>query len=318
MNIPRVDIVILNWNGIQDTRECLQSLRSLTYPNYRIRLVDNGSANSEADILEKEFPEADVIKLDTNTGFCLGNNIGMQMALGEGTDFIMLLNNDTLVSSDLLEQLVNQFGKLKNTGALSPAILHYPEKEKVWFSIAKWETRWNRGEAQFRLSYDETYDQIKGKQPYETEFACGCCLFTSAELLRKAGLLDEKFFIFYDEADWCARIRHLGYISYIVPSAYIYHKVGSGTPSLVATYLSVRNRLLFMSRHLSFGQKLRSWPCILKDLAWHWLNVLGFIPRKKQFLSKQTSRAILRGWKDYYLRRFGKWNESTAKIIFKK
>jgi hypothetical protein len=318
MERPLVDIVILNWNGIKDTRECLQSLRTLTYPNYRIRLVDNGSANSEADLLEKEFPEADVIKLDTNTGFCKGNNIGMQKALDEEADFVMLLNNDTLVSADLLEQLVNQFGMLKNTGALSPAILHYPEKEKVWFSIAKWETCWSKGEAQFRLSYDETYDDIKDKQPYVTEFACGCCLFTSAEVLRKAGMLDEKFFIFYDEADWCARIRHMGYLSYIIPSAYIYHKVGSGTPSLAATYLSVRNRLLFMSRHLPFGKKLRSWPCILKDLAWHWCNIFGLIPRNKQFFKKQTSRAILRGWKDYYLRRFGKWNDSTAKIIFKK
>lgn len=318
MSSPKVDIVILNWNGIQDTRECLQSLRSLSYPNYRIRLVDNGSANNEAALLEKEFPEVDVIKLDTNTGFCLGNNIGMQKALDEGADYVMLLNNDTLVSADLLEKLVTQFGILKNAGALSPVILHYPEKEKVWFSIAKWESSWRRGEAQFRLSYNETYDQLKQQQPYETEFACGCCLFTSAEMLHKAGLLDEKFFIFYDEADWCARIRKMGYISYIVPSTYIYHKVGSGTPSLVATYLSVRNRLLFMSRHLTFGQKLRSWPCILKDYFWHLLNVWGMIPGKKQFLNRQTSRAILRGWKDYYLRRFGKWNESTGRILFKK
>ncbi len=315
MELPRVDIVILNWNGLADTLDCLASIRQLAYPNVRVQLVDNASANDEAGKIKNEFPEINVLRLKKNLGFCGGCNAGMQNALDENADYILLLNNDTLLAPDLIGKLVSNYGELENPGAISPVILNFPEKEKVWFSMARWETHWKRGEAEFRLSYNEKYDDIRSKRPYETEFACGCCLFVSAKVVKEVGLFDERYFAFYDEAEWCARMKKKGFISYVIPSAYMYHKIGGSTPNLVMTYLLSRNRLLWMAEYLPFGKKLKSWPCLLKELFWHWLNVLGFFRKEKRHVSKQQSRAFLRGWKDYLLGRFGQWNKSTEKII---
>ena len=291
MKSPRVDIVLLNWNSLADTSACIDSIRNLYYPHVKTWVIDNGSANKEAIVLEQKFPEVKVIALPENIGFCGGCNEGMKRALEEGSDYIMLLNNDALLTPGIVEELINNYQQLKNPGAISPAILYYPETGKAWFTIAKWETRWKRGEAMFRLSYDENYNDIKNKQPYESEFACGCCLFISSDVVRKVGLFDERYFAFYDEAEWCARMRRMGFISYVIPSSYIYHKVGGSTPNLVMTYLMSRNRLLWVKDNLSFS-------------------------KKKQAMPKQYSRALIRGWKDYFAGRFGKWNAATEKIIF--
>ena len=154
--------------------------------------------------------------------------------------------------------------------------------------------------------------------PYETEFACGCCLFVHTRVIREVGLFDERYFAFYDEAEWCARMKRQGLTSYVVPAAYMYHKVGGSTPNLVMTYLLTRNRLLWMAGNLSFKKKIKSLPVLAKELAWHWINLAGLVSKSKQYVSKQHSRAFLRGWKDYLFARFGKWNISTEKIIFTK
>jgi len=318
MNFPVVQIVILNWNGLDDTLECLASVRNLTYPNLRVQVVDNASANNEAEIIEREFPEVNVLRQTENLGFCGGCNVGMKQTLAEGADFVMLLNNDTLLSPGLIETLVEGYENLENPGAVSPVILKYPETEKVWFSIARWETRWSSGEAQFRLALDENYESLKSKKPYPTEFACGCCLFVSAGVIEKVGLFDERYFAFYDEAEWCVRMRKQGLPSYVIPSAFIYHKVGGSTPSLVATYLLTRNRLLWASENLSLKQKIKSYPVMVKEFVWHLLNAKDFISESKRYIAKEQSIVFLQGCKDYFLRRFGKWNSETEKVLFKK
>lgn len=315
---PDIHIVVLNWNGLDDTRDCLVSIRNTGYPALKVWVVDNASENDEGTIIQNEFPEVGVLKQTENIGFCGGCNVGMKKALEENADYIMLLNNDALLTPGIFEKLIDSYKTLKSPGAISPAILHYPETQKVWFSEAKWEIRWKSGEAEFRLSYNENYEDVKNKQPYQTEFACGCCLFVSTNVIKEVGLFDERYFAFYDEAEWCARMKRKGYPSYLIPGAFMYHKVGGSTPNLVMTYLLSRNRLLWIYDNLSLGKKIKSAPVLFKELAWHWVNVLGLFSAKKQQVSKNRSRAFLRGWKDFLLRRFGKWNNSTAKIIFDK
>jgi hypothetical protein len=272
--------------------------------------------NGEAEIIKKEFPEVTVLEQSENLGFCGGCNAGMREALKEGADFVMLLNNDTVLSPTLIETLVCEYEKLDKPGAVSPVILHYPETEKVWFSIAKWEADWKSGETGFRLTLDEGYETLKLRAPYLTEFACGCCLFVSKAVINDVGLFDERYFAFYDEAEWCARMKRLGYESYIIPSAVMYHKVGGSTPNLLMTYLLTRNRLLWMSENLPLGKKLRSFPVLLKELTWHLLNHANLIPEKRRHDSRQHSKVYLQGWKDYAFKRFGKWGSKTEKVIF--
>jgi GT2 family glycosyltransferase len=318
MNNSSVHIIIINWDGLANTLECLASVRQLTYPNIRVQLVDNASKNNEAEIIEEKFPEVNVLRQKENLGFCGGCNAGIKQAIDEGADFIMLVNNDALVSPNLVETLLEEYDKLENPGAVSPVIFKYPETQNIWFSIAKWEAVWKTGEAKFRLALDESYESLKDKKPYATEFACGCCLFVSTKVVREVGMFDERYFAFYDEAEWCVRMKKQGFTSYIIPSAFMYHKVSGSTSSLVATYLLNRNRLLWAAENLSLGQKLKAYPVMAKEFVWHLLNVGNLIPESKRYVPRDRSRAFLQGYKDYFLRRFGKWGKETEKVIFKK
>jgi GT2 family glycosyltransferase len=310
LNSPSVHIVILNWNGLDDTLECLASLEKLSYPNVKAIVVDNASRDKQAETIEQKYPDVVVLKQTENLGFCGGCNVGIKHALESGADFVMLLNNDTLVPPDLLEKLFTGFENLENVGAVSPIILEYPATEKIWFSKA----RWDGAEAQFRLSKQgEKYEDFSAQKPYLSDFACGCCLLAPAEIFEKIGLFDERYFAFYDEAEWCARLKEKGFESYVIPSAFMYHKVSRSTPSLVSTYLLSRNRLLWMTENLPFKAKLKALPYLLKEFVWHSLNLIGL--RKGKY-TKQHSRTVLKGWKDYMLGKFYKWDAKTEKIIF--
>lgn len=313
---PSVHILILNWNSFDETVECLDSLRNLTYPNYKIQLVDNASLNDEADRLKERFPEINLLKQSENIGFCGGCNAGMKEAIEDSADFVMLLNNDTLVTSNLIEKLIEGYAQLDDAGAVSPIIMKYPETDTVWFSKAEWTTDWRSGEARFRLAADESIEELQNREPYETEFACGCCLLVSADVIRSVGMLDERYFAFFDEAEWCARMARNGLRSYVIPDTHIYHKVGRTTPNLVMTYLLTRNRLLWISENLELRKRLNAYPVMLKELAWHLVNASHLIGKKKRYISRPRSRVYLLGWKDYVLGRFGKWSEKSEKILF--
>jgi len=310
VNLPTVHIVILNWNGLEDTLECLSSLESMTYTAVKAIVVDNASRDNQAETIEQNFPDVIVLKQTENLGFCGGCNVGIKYALESGADFVMLLNNDTLVPPDLIEKLLAGFENLENAGAVSPIILEHPATEKIWFSQARWDV----AEAQFRLSKpNEKYEDFADKKPYLSDFACGCCLFAPAKIFETVGLLDERYFAFYDEAEWCARLRENGFESYVIPSAFMYHKVSRSTPSLVSTYLLSRNRLLWMTENLLVKDKLKSIPYLLKEFIWHFLNLIGL---RKGNYTKQHSRALLHGWKDYMFGKFYKWDEKTEKLLF--
>ncbi len=318
MSSVAVHIVILNWNGIKDTFECLDSLSVLTYPNIRVHVIDNNSSNDEAKQIAERFPEINVIALDENKGFCGGCNVGMEAALKEGADFVMLLNNDTIVTDSLIDDLLKGYEKLKSPGAVSPLILKYPETEKIWFSRATWESNWKTGEARFRLTDIEDAASFSETEPYESEFACGCCLLVSREVIDEVGLFDERYFAFFDEAEWCARMRRAGRPSYVVPTAKIYHKVGKSVPNLVMTYLMSRNRMLLLSENMDVQIRVRSYGAIFKDVLWHVMNLVNLLPVRKRFAERNYSRAVIRGLRDYFLRKFGKWDAGAEKIIFNK
>jgi len=307
--MPSINIILLNWNGIEDTVECLRSIEKLTYPNVTAIVVDNGSKDNQAKRIADSFPDAVVLPQKENLGFCGGCNVGIKYALDHEADYVMLLNNDTVVTPGLIEDLLGAFQAAPNLGAVSPLILEW-EDDKVWFSRA----RWVAAEGQFRLSFPgEKHDDLKNASLYQSEFACGCCVMVPAEVFRKEGLLDERYFAFYDEAEWCARIRRRGLESYVVPSAVIYHKVSRSTPSLVSTYLLTRNRLLWMKENLSLGMRLKSFTYLTREVLWHLANLAG-VTRK--YYTKQRSRVVLRGYADYFRGKFGRWEPEIESLLF--
>src|SRR5712692_152515 len=127
MRIPTVHVILLNWNGLSETLECLESLRKQQHPFVKIVVVDNGSIKNEASIIEREYPEVKVLRQGRNLGFCGGNNVGIRQAVADGADYVLILNNDTIAPPELITELLHASEKLERVGAVSPLILCYPE-----------------------------------------------------------------------------------------------------------------------------------------------------------------------------------------------
>lgn len=241
-----IALVLLNWNGWEDTRECLQSLRAVTTP-CRTILVDNGSTDGSVERAREQFPEIEIVDNGVNLGFAEGNNRGIRHALSTGADYVMLLNNDTLVDPHFLEPLVAAFDRDRDVGFASPVILYADEPEAVWFCGG--EIDWRSGWAYHR-QVDGGRIPERGLLP--TPIATGCCLIASRETWEEVGLLDERFFLFWEDSDWTLRATRAGRAGVVVAESRIWHKVSRsfrrGMPTL-GTFYFVRNGMLFVRKH---------------------------------------------------------------------
>lgn len=295
IDTPRVSIIILNWNGCRDTVECLESLYRISYPNYDVILVDNGSMNGSLEAIEKyaeglmtveskffefsgdnkpikvwectkdgaesgERPGKDllnmppngrllVIKNDKNYGFAEGNNIGIRYALRNlNPDYVLLLNNDTVVDTDFLRELVDVAESDLSIGFAGPKVFYYDfnSRDDV-ISVAGIDLLMNRG-YYHRIGAGEVdlgqYDQVR-----IVDFVEGSCLLARSKALRDVGLLNSRYFAYWEETDLCVRGHEIGYKSAYVPKSRIWHKVSSSAPSTMKTYYMTRNRLWFMRQH---------------------------------------------------------------------
>ncbi|HEY3041172.1 MAG TPA: glycosyltransferase family 2 protein [Pyrinomonadaceae bacterium] len=313
MRIPIVYVVLLNWNGLTETLECLASLRKQDHPSVKTVVVDNGSANAEASIIEREYPEVKVLRQAENQGFCGGNNIGIRQALADGADYVLILNNDTIAPPQLISELVRASERLEHVGAVSPLILCHPQTDLIWYAGSVWEAETAR--LRQLLEY-QSRNKLNVSKPFPTAYACGCGLLVSASVLRQVGLMDERYFAFYDEVDWSSRMKKAGLECYVIPTAILYHKVSKTTPRLIATYLMARNRLLWMKDHLSWRERVRSYPYLFKEVAWNLCNISG-VRLNKHGLSKIESKAMLMAVRDFLCRRFGATPASIIQLISK-
>lgn len=302
MGLPSVHIVLINWNSVADTLECLDSLMKQDYPSSRIIVVDNASRDDEASVIEHAHPSVTVLRQQANLGFCGGNNVGIKHALAAGADYVLVLNNDTIVPPSMISRLVRVSQEIPNVGAVSPLILCYPETDLVWYAGSFWEAE----TATFRhpLQYRSIEELRCGDSPFMSQYACGCGLLVSANVLREVGLMDERYFAYYDEADWCCRMKNAGLMSYVVPTATLYHKVSKATSTALVTYFTARNRLLWMKENLSWRERVRSHPYLFKEVLWNILNIFGF-PFKRKYKSAIESRVMLMAIRDFWRRSFG-------------
>jgi len=248
MNKQKVFIIILNWNGKADTLACLSSLQQITYPEYEIVVVDNGSSDDSVKQIKSLHPAVTLIETGQNLGYAEGNNVGIRYALEQHADYVLLLNNDTTVAPDFLEQLVLAAQQHPDTGVFGATLFYMDKPGIVWFAGAKWNFQ--------TLSFDYPYQDQKLPENIntETDYACGAALFFRADVAQSIGLLDARFFLVWEESDWCLRATRADYGCIMVPSAYVWHKVGAsfdGESSPLRQYFSYRNRLLWAEKNLS-------------------------------------------------------------------
>ncbi|MBN1268840.1 MAG: glycosyltransferase family 2 protein [Kiritimatiellae bacterium] len=242
---PSVSIIVLNWNGFDDTVRCFTSLRALDYPSFRIVLVDNGSEHDEGKRLAEMFPEVHLIANRTNRGFAGGNNDGMRWALESGAAYIVTLNNDCVVEPNWLSALVQG---VQSAGADfgSSRIMLDPDRHLVG---SDGDVLLADGSA-----LAENRNLPFGGGPIKPIFgACGAASLFSAECLKSTALagpqyFDEMYFAYYEDADLALRLRAKDFKGVMVPDAVVYHKQSqtAGAYSFFKTFLSEKNRILNM------------------------------------------------------------------------
>lgn len=244
-----VFIIVLNWNGWQDTAACIESCRRLTYPGARIIVVDNGSTDGSETILRERFPNVEVIQAGGNLGFAGGNNVGIRRALTEGADYVWLLNNDTVVEPAALSELVRVAESDDRIGIVGSKIVYYDDPHLLWYAGATLDPAHphrpaHRGlREEDRGQYDETA---------ETGYVTGCSLLARRGMIERIGLLDDNLFLYFEDVDWSARARHAGWRLMYAPASVVRHKESAsagGAASPAVMYYTARNRLYFVQRN---------------------------------------------------------------------
>lgn len=299
MNYPKVAIIILNWNGWEDTVECLESLKKNTYPNYEMIVVDNSSERNDADILEKKYKDyIKVIRNKQNLGFAGGCNVGISYALGQQADYVFIVNNDVVATPDILNHLV-AVAQQADASIVGARVLN-EKGTQILFAGSHWPTQ---------LFFGSKTSQTYPDQPFwPSRYAQGCALFLRKDLLKQrfaecGHFLDPRFFMYCEETDFCLYGRSRGYRCVIARDAVVYHGLakssgGAGNPR--SYYYLTRNRIFLANRWLS--------------LPWKILFHLYYIPSRLalQILhigqgQSGVSRAVISGLMDGYRGIMGKW-----------
>lgn len=249
---PLVFVIILNWNLKDDTVSCIESVLGSSYPFYRVVVVDNGSQDGSVSTISSRFGERiDIIVNKTNIGFAAGINIGIQYALDKGADWVLLLNNDTVVAPDMIAQLMEigtatrEFG----VGILGPAIYYYNQPNKVW-RLGDWHPKW----LPFPIKIPGVILLIKQKA-FPVDYLTGCGMLIRREVFLKIGLFDHRYFMYYEDADFCLRAKRAGFSLLCVPTAKMWHKVSKSTCENIGYRLYLRTRY-----RTQFYKLCYSWP----------------------------------------------------------
>jgi len=294
--MPKIFVIILNWNNQKDTYECIESFENNDYPNYRIVIVDNGSENK----LKINNPNIKIIYNQNNLGYAGGNNVGIKYALKNNADYILLLNNDTLVDDNFLTKLIEVGESNPKFGIIGPKIYFAEDKNKLWSTGGK--INWLYNKAIMR-GYNEIdnkqYDEPKTQK---TDFITGCCLLIKKEVINKISLIPEDYFLYYEDIDWCLKTKKAGFKCVFAPEAQIYHKGSQSSVEHSSPYIyyHIRNGLLLSRRFAPFYIK----PFIYIDTFWRvgkQIFKIIFIPKKRKW-----AKYILLGIKDFYFNKFGK------------
>lgn len=297
--MPQVVVVVLNWNRLADTLACLGSLKRLEYPNYEVVVVDNGSSDGSPAVIRQRFPKVVVIENKENLGYAGGNNVGLRYAMERSANYALLLNNDTVVDHRFLSILVGAAEDDPAVGMAGPLICYFDRPGVIW--SAGGEIDWQRGTTQM-IGLNEVDAGQYGRMR-EVHFVTGCALLVKSEVLRQVGLLDERFFAYFEETEWCVRTKRAGFKILFVPQARMWHKISPQCQSVSPTvhYYMTRNRLLFLK---AIGAGLPAW---LHTLVIEYLRTLVSWSIRPRWRGRRLLRNVMvRAMRDYFLKRWGK------------
>jgi GT2 family glycosyltransferase len=268
----RTGIIVLNWNGLQDTKECLVSLFELHAPSIRFYVVDNGSTDSSAAALETEFGESIMlIRNERNLLYAAGNNVALVRALKDGCTHILLLNNDTTVDPEMMKELL-QVSANYGDAVLCPKIYYANEPNKIWYAGGRFSLKRARSAHRGIREFDRgQYNQIE-----ETDWATGCALFASRRVFEVVGLLDESFELYSEDLDFCLRAKEAGFKIVFVPTAKVWHKVSAS-----------------VGGNLSSEKLIRKWRSLRRLVKKHIPNPIMRVIALADFLITEPPRVLI-------------------------
>lgn len=226
--IPLIYIIILSWNHKDDLLRCLHSLKELTYPNYKVVIVDNASQDDSVRMVKKLFPEHQIIVNEKNLGFSKGCNIGLRYAIAQQADYVLTLNQDTVVSPTMLEGFLNLAQTNPTIALLNPKTYFMKPLEdgryRLYYAGA-WE---GFLPLEQRLPGMNEPDRGLYDIPSLVGYAWGHALLARRDVLEQVGLFDETFFMYYEDLDLCRRMKQAGYQVWYAPQAEVWHNVPDG------------------------------------------------------------------------------------------
>jgi GT2 family glycosyltransferase len=253
--MSRVAVVILCFNGIELTLECLESVRSSSHPDVDVMVVDNASTDGTARAVRAAYPDVHLIETGANLGYAEGNNVGLRAALARGADLAFLVNNDTTLAPDCIATLAETAARRPRAGILGPMVHTWDEGHII--SSAGGMVDWDRADASNVGAGEVDTGQYPAR---DVDFVNGCGLMVTRAALETAGLLDPRFFMYWEETDWCQRIHKAGFDVRFEPAAHMRHKAPIHHRDLGPTtlYYVTRNRLLFFARHAPPARRVRA------------------------------------------------------------
>lgn len=294
---PYIVAVILNTNRREDTCAVLASLEQNTYQNHRVIVLDNASTDGSVQAIRTAFPAVQIIELRQNLGYAGNNNVGIQAALAQGAEWVFVLNEDTILAPDCLARLIEVGQSNLRLGIVGPMVYHYNESNVIQSAGGKMGRDWQA----WHLGQNEQ-DQGQFSQAHEVDWISGCAILVRREVIEQVGMLDQRFFYYWEETEWCLRAREAGWRIMHIPQAKLWHKgvQRDYQPNPAVTYYATRNHLLMLAKHHApIAAWIATWGLLLRTLA-SWSI-------KPQWRSKRAHRdAMWQGTVDFLSHRWGK------------
>ncbi len=286
--VPLVWIVVLNYNGAQITLNCVDSVLKIDYPNFRVIVVDNGSTDDSVIRFKEAFvdPRVELLVNDKNEGYAGGNNRGMAKALAAGADYIFILNNDTIVEPGCLTPLVEAMERDPSVGIAGCPLLGVGPRSPAVYG---WRANLYIGDCA------QWFDEPRKPRFGEVDCILGAAMLVRAETFRRIGLFDSRFFLHFEDWEFCFRARRAGYRVTFVPSTGIQHLAGETMrwARPMAVFYSTRNRVWLVRRYGSFMQQVVF--TLYAFLYMHPRRIFGRLIRRQFNLLGQILRGIWQG-----------------------
>ena len=251
--MKRVYLLILYYNGFDDMRLCLPTLKNFRGENYSLHtvVINNGSSPDQSQRLKtllKKYPSIKLLENGKNLGFAAGNNVGIRYALKKNADYVVLLNNDTQIEDDFIQR-----GIILNADIISPVVKfrEFVGKKKMIYDLGGTVNRWT-GRTGHVNAYYQDYLKYKKIKPLSVDYVAGCSIMIKSSVLEKIGLLDERYFIYFEDVDYCVSAKKAGFSVLVDPSSVLYHKLGGSMDrwSLRAIYFNLTSNYIFIAKHL--------------------------------------------------------------------